>query len=80
MKKFSKLLCFMVVFISVMAGLCTVSFAAKIGDQLNSPEAGWQRYDDSDSYIKYVGSGWQRNFSTTLNYYNNSAMANYILP
>ncbi|WP_315109800.1 Ig-like domain-containing protein [Clostridium intestinale] len=33
--------------------------AATVGQQLPSPEAGWRRYDDSDSKIIYSGSGWQ---------------------
>lgn len=41
MKKFSKLLCFVLVFVAVMAAFCTVSFAATVGQQLPSPEAGW---------------------------------------
>ncbi len=55
MKRFSKLLCFMVVFISVIAAFCTVSFAADIGKELTSPENGWQRYDSTDPSITYTG-------------------------
>lgn len=58
MKRFNKLLCFMLVFVTVMVALCTVSFAATIGDQLTAPEAGWQRYDNKDSKIVYEGP-WQ---------------------
>lgn len=35
MKRFSKLLCFMVVFISVMAAFCAVSFAADFSNWTN---------------------------------------------
>lgn len=58
MKRFSKLLCFMIVFLSVMAALCTVSFAATIGQPLTNVENGWKRIDDSDSKINYNGKGW----------------------
>ncbi len=34
MKKFNKLLCFMVVFITVMVAFCTVSFAAQYTENL----------------------------------------------
>lgn len=56
MKRLSKLLCFMLVFITVMAAFCTVSFAVTVGQQLTNPEAGWQRYNDKDSLIVYTGS------------------------
>lgn len=31
---------------------------SEVGDQLLAPETGWKRYDDTDSRIKYDGSGW----------------------
>lgn len=31
---------------------------ASVGDKLLQPEAGWKRYDDIDSRLKYDGSGW----------------------
>lgn len=35
---------------------------ANVGDQLTQPEAGWRRYDDSDSLFKYVGEwGYRSN-------------------
>ena len=58
MRRFGKLAGFFVVFIAVMAAFCTVSFAATVGQQLTSPESGWQRIDDIDSKIKYNGT-WQ---------------------
>lgn len=54
MKRFNKLLCFMLVFITVMAVFCTVSFAATIGQTLTKPEAEWQRIDDKDSKFWYT--------------------------
>lgn len=55
MKKISKLLCFMLVFITVMAGFCSVSFAASVGQQLTNPESGWKRYDNTESLLQYTG-------------------------
>lgn len=31
---------------------------ATVGEQLTAPESGWKRYDDKDSNISYVRSGW----------------------
>jgi hypothetical protein len=45
-------------------------FAATIGQPLTSPEAGWRRYDDTDSRIQYIGSTWS--FSTTTTHYNST--------
>ena len=70
MKKISKLLCFMVAFITVMAAFCTVSFAATIGQPLTSPESGWQRINDTDTHIKYIGSQWSL-WSNDSNWFNN---------
>lgn len=53
MKRFSKLLCFIVVFIAVMAAFCTVSFAATVGQPLTSPDNGWVRINDTDEKIVY---------------------------
>ena len=58
MKRFNKLLCFMLVFITVMIAFCTVSFAATVGDQLTAPEAGWKRYDETCGAIATYGGGW----------------------
>ncbi len=55
MKRFSKLLCFMLVFITVIAAFCTMSFAATVGEQLPMAEdASWQRIDDSNPYFVLV--------------------------
>ncbi|WP_326514173.1 Ig-like domain-containing protein [Clostridium intestinale] len=47
--------------------------AATVGQQLKSPEAGWRRYDDTDSKIIYSGNGWQIEnnsveYNSTMNY------------
>ena len=68
MKRFSKLLCFIVVFIGVMAAFCTVSFAASVGEKLTSPEVGWQRINDNDSHIVYTGMPY---YSDSLGSYKN---------
>lgn len=44
---------------------------SSVGKQLTVPEAGWRRYDDTDSRIKYNGTGWSYNINNT-GYYNNS--------
>ncbi len=65
MKKFSRLLCFMVAFITVMAAFCTVSFAASVGQQLSHPESGWQRFEsDTNSLFVTSGSWSYSNLST----------------
>lgn len=58
MKRFSKLIGFILVFIAVMAAFCTVSFAVTAGQTLTNPESGWQRYDDACGMINYIGTGW----------------------
>lgn len=68
MKRFSKLLCFMVVFIAVMAAFCTVSFASSIGEQIGE---GWQRIDNTSSSIIFNGS---HEITAYSNYYGGSAM------
>ncbi len=67
MKRFSKLIGVIVVFVAVMAAFCTVSFAATIGQQLNNPETGWQRFNDNNPLIIY------KNF----NYAHMSQAGNY---
>lgn len=66
MKKFSRLLCFVVVFITVMAAFCTVSFAATVGESLKSPENGWTRIDDNNTLIKYTGSFLRYDYDTSF--------------
>jgi hypothetical protein len=49
---------------------------AIIGNALTAPEAGWRRYSDDDSRIKYNGTGWVRwtsdiNYSNSLYHYSN---------
>lgn len=41
-----------------MAAFCAVSFAATVGQQLTSPETGWQRIDDNDNFIIYGNGTW----------------------
>lgn len=36
------------------------TFAATVGQKLTAPEAGWQRFDDTNEAIKYSGN-WSRN-------------------
>ncbi|WP_459481259.1 Ig-like domain-containing protein [Clostridium saccharoperbutylacetonicum] len=51
--------------------------AATVGQQLTSPESGWQRYDDSDLKIQYIGSwGIGYNSSSQANWYNSSIHTN----
>ena len=68
MKRFNKLLCFMLVFITAMAAFCTVSFAATVGQPLTSPEAGWQRVDDNSTKLIYSNGDW--NIGTYPGLYN----------
>lgn len=42
---------------------------ATVGQQLKTPEAGWRRYDDTDSRILYVSNNWVRS-NTGNNGYN----------
>lgn len=42
---------------------------AIVGQQLKTPEAGWRRYDDTDSRILYVSNNWVRS-NTGNNGYN----------
>ncbi|SNS21498.1 hypothetical protein SAMN05446037_100659 [Anaerovirgula multivorans] len=39
-----------------------------IGQQLLQPENGWERYDDTNSYIEYTGTGWGIHYNSA--YYN----------
>jgi hypothetical protein len=48
---------------------------AAIGSSLTSPEIGWRRYDDQDSRIKYIGTGWNLGtYTTGTAFYNRTAM------
>lgn len=35
-----------------------IEYTACVGEQLTQPESGWKRIDDTDSHIKYGGTGW----------------------
>jgi hypothetical protein len=41
---------------------------ATIGDQLLAPETGWQRFDNNNPIIKYIGAGWEFVSNTHVNY------------
>ncbi|SHH49372.1 Ig-like domain-containing protein [Clostridium intestinale] len=42
--------------------------AATVGQQLSSPEAGWQRFDDTDSKIKYIETNDGRRKDSSYDY------------
>ncbi len=75
MQKLSRHLCFVAVFFAVMAALCTVSFAATVGEELSNPESGWQRINDSNSLLHY--SPVMGYSSGVSGYYNNDYHINY---
>ncbi|KZE73782.1 hypothetical protein AV654_04180 [Paenibacillus elgii] len=64
-----------IVFLFLMTAMLLVpissAFAAKIGEQLTSPEAGWQRFDDNHPLIKYCGN-WSP-YTNGVNLYKGSA-------
>lgn len=60
MKKALKLIITLTLALLVM---CTSTFAATIGQSLASPEAGWKRFDDTDSRIMLNGTLALNNFS-----------------
>jgi uncharacterized protein YjdB len=45
--------------------------SAKVGDSLTAPEKGWQRFDDSNSKIKYLGS-WKAVTGDSEGFYNST--------
>ncbi|RCX09883.1 hypothetical protein DFR58_13322 [Anaerobacterium chartisolvens] len=45
--------------IMVLSVLCVNAFAATVGEQLTSPEEGWQRYDHRENKILYLGNSWR---------------------
>lgn len=81
MKRFNKLLCFVLVFISVMAAFCTVSFAAQQIDlskcanvQLNyldttEPDANW-KLDSSNTSVTQTTNSKPAIFLSDINYVN----------
>lgn len=58
-KKFSVFLVFAFIAITCF-GIINVQEvkAATIGQQLPQPEAGWKRYDNTDTSISYIGKNW----------------------
>ncbi|WP_055665734.1 Ig-like domain-containing protein [Desnuesiella massiliensis] len=58
-KKFSLFLVFMLTLLTWVGGINPQKVkAVTIGEVLIAPEKGWQRFDDSDSKIQYIGTGW----------------------
>lgn len=53
----------MVVIMVVIASLCSMSFAATVGQALKNPETGWNRYDNTNIAISYTGKFNQCNTS-----------------
>jgi len=49
--------------------------SAIVGNQLTAPEIGWKRYDDTNSNISYIGSGWSE-YSASTEYKNGTAYTN----
>ncbi len=70
MKRFSKLIGVIVVFMVMMVTFCSVSFAATVGQALTSPESGWQRIDDTNLLITYKGD--IKKFTNGYPCYNNT--------
>lgn len=50
----------MLLFISMLFLAPVNAKAATVGQQLTSPEDGWQRIDDNDNNILYNGKGWSQ--------------------
>ncbi len=74
MKRFSRLIGFIIVFITATAAFCTVSFAATVGQQLPGPEAGWQRIDNIDKNIKYNGPWTSGYYTDNGNYWGGAGI------
>lgn len=53
MKKTRLLLLSLGILVTMLLGASSLCYAASIGETLNSPEAGWQRIDDTDSKLNY---------------------------
>ncbi|MBP2633089.1 MAG: hypothetical protein H6Q70_3717 [Firmicutes bacterium] len=47
---------------------------ATVGEQLTAPETGWKRYDDTNSNISYLGTGWD--VDSTYSPYNGGRSRN----
>jgi hypothetical protein len=43
-----------------------------IGTALTTPDVGWQRYDNTYSYINYVGSNWRHSSTTSRGLYKDT--------
>ncbi|MFA9466778.1 MAG: Ig-like domain-containing protein [Velocimicrobium sp.] len=55
MKKLTRVICVVAFCLVAMMGMSNVSSAATVGDNLTKPENGWQRIDDTNGIIKYIG-------------------------
>ncbi|GFZ31749.1 hypothetical protein CSC2_22750 [Clostridium zeae] len=56
----------------------TSSNSAKIGNTLYLPEVGWNRYDDFNSNIQYIGDGWHHlSYTSPGNVYDLSQSISY---
>lgn len=61
----------LLVFVMTVALFPVTAFAASIGQSLPSPEAGWQRYDDSHEALKLIGEDITKQVAPTDNdFYN----------
>ncbi|AFU16897.1 Virion structural protein (plasmid) [Bacillus thuringiensis MC28] len=56
-----------------LAAIDYADLGAKVGDALLQPETGWNRFDDLDKSIKYIGDYWVVYQNGTPAYYNSSA-------
>ncbi|MED3396862.1 hypothetical protein ABE234_17410 [Bacillus wiedmannii] len=56
-----------------LAAIDYADLSAKVGDVLKGPEPGWNRFDDTDKNIKYIGDYWISYQNELDMYYNRSA-------
>ncbi|MFA9466779.1 MAG: fibronectin type III domain-containing protein [Velocimicrobium sp.] len=72
MKKLTRVIGVVAFCFVAMMGMSNVSSAATVGEKLTSAENGWQRIDDRNSNIEYIGSDWIKKEST---YYSNQTIS-----
>ncbi len=82
MKKYFKKFSVMVVMLLALIGIGTIqngitANAATVGQQLTSAEAGWKRFDDNYSNIKYSGSYGDGDATAKLQYFNKTYSVMY---
>ncbi|WP_426952897.1 hypothetical protein [Bacillus mycoides] len=58
---------------TMISAIDYAGLGAKVGDALLQPETGWNRFDDLDKNIKYIGDYWMVYQNGTPAYYNSSA-------